>query len=69
MQEKTIRMLCDKKKVKTPVLFVKFFMKRFPNESDNIHSYCNEWLDRFNSGHPENYMDNKSLKIFNELQK
>jgi hypothetical protein len=47
--------------------FAKFFMKRFPNESDLIHSYCIEWIKRFNTGSPERYMDRESQRIYNEV--
>ena len=64
MEEKTIRMLCNSKWMIDSDLFVKFFMKRFPNESDDIHSYCNEWIDRFLTGTPINYMDIQSKDIY-----
>lgn len=67
MKEDTIRMLCNKKEMGNEDLFVKFFMARFPNESDRIHSYCNEWIDRFMSGNPIGYMDSESLRIYKEL--
>ena len=70
MKEETIEKLCKEKgmdKNKTD-LFIKFFMKRFPNESDNIHSYCNEWIDRFMTGHPIVYMDSQSKKIYLEVE-
>ena len=67
MKEETIRMLCDRKGMRDQDLFVKFFMQRFPNESDRIHSYCNEWIDRFMSGEPSIYMDGESLSIYKSL--
>ena len=66
MKEETIRMLCDKKGLKKVDLFVRFFMGRFPEESDRIHSYCNEWIDRFMSGNPLVYMDGESKRIYQE---
>jgi hypothetical protein len=66
MKEKIIRMLADKKGMNKPDLFVRFFMRRFPDESDRIHSYCEEWIDRFMSGNPIGYMDNESKKIYLE---
>ncbi len=71
MEEKTIRTLCKEKGMiclDRVYIFVKFFMERFPNESDNIHSYCNEWIDRFMTNHPETYMDGHSLSIYNRLK-
>ncbi len=67
MKEEIIRKLCNKKGLKNIDLFVAFFSKRFPNESDKITSYCNEWIDRFMSGNPAGYMDNVSNKIYMEL--
>ena len=64
MKEETIKTLCKEKGLINPDLFVKFFMKRFPTESDDIHSYCNEWIDRFMSGSPEEHMDSQSLEIY-----
>ena len=69
MKEETIRMLADKKGMKDIDLFVRFFMKRFPKENDNIHSYCNEWIDRFMSGNPIRYMDLHSKRIYIEEKK
>ena len=48
-------------------LFTKFFSKRFPNESNNITSYAEEWAKRFSRGTPQVYMDNESLKIYKEV--
>ena len=67
MEEKTIRMLCTEKGMKNSELFIRFFMQRFPNESDRIHSYCEEWIDRFMSGNPVCYMDEESKKVFKLL--
>ena len=67
IEEKTVIMLCDKKGMRNSDLFVKFFMKRFPNESNEIHSYCCEWIDRFMSGNPVPYMDIQSKKIYIDL--
>lgn len=55
-------------------LCLEFFRRRFPNDVDkagNIkkHSlfYYGEWLDRFEGGFPERYMDKKSKEVFIEL--
>ena len=51
---------------KTLKVFVEFFAKRFPNESDNIQSYVNEWANRF-KGNPVLYMDEESKNIYYEV--
>lgn len=66
MKEEIIRMLANKKGLRNQDLFVRFFIRRFPNENDNIHSYCNEWIDRFMSGNPLVYMDDQSKRIYLE---
>ena len=67
MKEETIRMLCKNKGFDDTELFIKFFSTRFPNESDRIHSYCNEWIDRFMSGNPIRYMDLESRSVYKRL--
>ncbi len=62
MKEETIRMLADKKGMSNVDLFVRFFMRRFPKEHDQIHS----WIDRFMSGNPIRYMDSHSKRIYIE---
>jgi hypothetical protein len=64
MKEEIIRTIGIYKKVKDLERFVKFFSKRFPDEDDRVLSYVSEWADRFNTGHPENYMDTKSKCIY-----
>lgn len=65
MKKELIEQIADNKKVANKEIFVKFLMARFPNESDNITSYFEEWATRFNSGQPQKYMDSESLKIYN----
>jgi len=67
MRKETIIKLVNEKGMRNSDLFIKFFMTRFPDESDRIYSYCNAWIDRFMSGDPTNYMDNDSLKIYLDL--
>ena len=67
MKEETIRTLCKKKGFKDCDIFVKFFMLRFPDESDRIHSYCNEWIDRFMNGDPTGCMDGYSKKCYDKV--
>ena len=47
-------------------VFLEFFSKRFPDESDNITTYVDEWAQRFKSGHPESYMDGSSYSIYQQ---
>lgn len=67
MKEETIREICKENGLIDCEVFVKFFMRRFPDESDKIYSYCNEWINRFLSGNPTEYMDSDSLRIYKEL--
>ena len=68
MKVEIIKAIATTKEVKEIDLFVKFFNKRFPNELNEIKSYVSEWCDRFNRGNPQNYMDSKSLIIYNGLR-
>jgi len=67
MKEEKIRAIGESKGVKDLNRFVSFLSKRFPDESDSITSYFEEWADRFNSGSPERFMDTESLKIYSKL--
>ncbi len=67
MKEETIRRIAKEKGLKNEDLFVRFFSKRFPDESDGILSYVSEWADRFNTGTPERHMDNISKDIYLSL--
>lgn len=49
-------------------LYKNFMALRFPTEPKDS-PYSNEWVIRFVSGHPDNYMDEDSLKVWNELIK
>ena len=71
MNEENIRKAAERAKLseKDTEVFVKFFSKRFPDESDKIESYVNEWANRFKSGEPKVYMDSWSLAIYNEVNK
>jgi len=49
-------------------LYKNFMALRFPTEPvDSLYSF--EWMTRFVSGFPQNYMDEDSLKVWNELIK
>jgi len=48
-------------------IFVEFFSRRFPGESDNITSYVDTWASRFTKGNPTNNMDRESTDIFEEI--
>jgi len=68
MDNKKIKEIGVKKGVKNLKLFVDFLSARFPNESNQITSYFEEWADRFNSGTPEIHMDIQSKKIYEEIK-
>lgn len=42
--------------------FREFIKIRFPGKVDP--SYIEEWRERFQGGHPENYMDSESLQAY-----
>jgi len=51
-----------------------FFEKRFPDKFKNMKleidcGYFEEWVSRFENGHPEDYMDSESLKCWNSIKK
>ena len=48
--------------------FIEWFNRAFPNENNRIRSYCAEWVVRFKSGHPEAFMDNIRLSVYNEMR-
>ena len=48
--------------------FVEFFSRRFPDESNSITSYVDEWAGRFKKGDTEMFMDTESLKIWKEVK-
>ena len=50
---------------------VEFFQRRFPDKNIRFEIECgyfDEWVQRFESGHPENYMDNESLAVWKEMK-
>ena len=67
MKQKIIAQIADDKKVKNKTIFIEFISKRFPNEPDEIKSYVEQWADRFNSNHPEVFMDSTSKSIYKKI--
>jgi hypothetical protein len=47
----------------------RFFIARFDILPEHDKGYYNEWEKRFNTGHPQSYMDSISLKVYKNLQK
>ena len=47
----------------------KFFIKRFQRQPEDDLEYFNEWVARFATGFPEQFMDSESRYIYNELIK
>jgi len=43
--------------------YIHFFSSRFPDESNEIHSYAEQWAVRFKVD-PARYMDKESLEVF-----
>ena len=55
---------------KTEQITEEFFKRRFPKkdiQSEIDCGYFGEWVKRFESGHPEVFMDNESMKIWKEM--
>lgn len=49
-----------------------FFKRRFPDKDIEFEKKCGyfwEWVERFKSGRPEDSMDSKSKKVWEEMQK
>jgi hypothetical protein len=58
------------KQQKENLNFIKdWFKRRFNKEPENDLIYFEEWVLRFNTGNPKNFMDNQSLKIYEEMKK
>ena len=68
MKKENIIKIGNEKGVKNLNLFVNFLTERFPEESDRITTYFEEWADRFNTDHPESYMDKGTLQIYNKIK-
>lgn len=49
---------------KAKEFFERRFKRQFNPEEDY---YAQEWLDRFNTGSPENYMDGQSKEVYKQL--
>lgn len=48
----------------------KFFELRFPEKTLSLEMKCGyfwEWVGRFESGHPETYMDTQSLRTYKTM--
>ncbi len=67
MEEKRLREIIGSKLGDKTDVFVLFFQERFPNEHPSIESYVLEWVNRFNSGNPENQMDIISKNIYEKI--
>jgi len=49
-----------------------FFRQRFPEKEikfEKKSGYFDEWKKRFESGNPESYMDDISLKVWREMRR
>jgi len=49
-----------------------FFKRRFPEEDYKVQKTCKyfaEWVERFKSRYPEEFMDNKSKIIYSSMIK
>jgi hypothetical protein len=48
-----------------------FFKRRFPDKDLEFEKKCgyfDTWVARFQSGNPECYMDEESLRVWNEMK-
>ena len=59
----------------TEKIAIKFIFKRFENHGVNIEEFkkfapelLNKWAKRFQSNNPEKFMDEKSKKVWKEMQ-
>ena len=58
------------KQKKEDLNFIKeWFKRRFNKEPIKDLIYFEEWVLRFNTGNPKTFMDNQSLKIYEEMKK
>jgi len=46
-----------------------FFSERFQREPESDRFYFEEWVGRFESGHPETWMDARSIEVYNNILK
>ena len=56
--------MVDKKLIKK---VTRFFELRFPDKRISFEMKCGyfwEWVERFDTGHPEKYMDSDSLEAY-----
>lgn len=44
-----------------------FFTKRFGKQPDHDRDYYEQWVERFDSGHPQDYMDSESMGVYIKL--
>ena len=52
-------------------LVEKFFKRRFPSKDIQFEKECGyfeEWVKRFKSGNPEEFMDSESLNVWKGIQ-
>lgn len=49
-------------------LAILFFTRRFGPLAHHASSYFEEWVDRFESGHPETFMDPHSLQVWHDIR-
>ena len=68
-QEADYKEMAEKKGLtgKDKEVYVKFMLKRFPNEM--FSDYAEEWVDRFKTGSPKSYMDSHSEEAYSEAVK
>lgn len=53
-------------------LVTEFFKRRFPDKDLKFEKECGyfgEWVKRFESRHPEGWMDEESLSVWYKMQK
>jgi len=67
MNKKIIEIATREFKEKDRGLFITFMQLRFPNE--DFESYIMEWVGRFQTGNPENYMDSISRSCYEQALK
>lgn len=52
-------------------IVTEFFKRRFPEKDLKFEKQCGyfqEWVDRFRTGNPEQWMDSESINIYQEMK-
>ena len=62
----------ETKKKTVEEITTEFFKRRFPNKNLELEKkvgYFGEWVRRFSSPNPDNFMDMQTLNVWKQMQK